>query len=64
MKMSILNLFPLGLQKIRRPEPAPCLVFRHIARFFGCAKYSQNKLKAHITICIDNYTHSDALDMG
>ena len=38
LKMSILNLFPLGLQNIRRLEPAFCLAFRHIVRLFGCAK--------------------------
>jgi hypothetical protein len=62
--MSILNLFPLGLQNNRRQEPAPYLAFRYFARFFGCAKCSQNKLKTHVTIYIDNYTHSDALDLG
>ena len=58
--MSILNLFPLGLQNNRRLEPVLYLAFRHIVRFFGCAKCSQNKLKAHITIYIEICTHAVA----
>ena len=47
LKMSILNLFPLGLQKFRRQKPALYLAFSHIAHFFGCAKLPQNKVKLY-----------------
>ena len=43
MKMSILDLFPLGLQKIRRQKPVLYLAFSRIADFFECVKLPQNK---------------------
>ncbi len=55
--MSILNLFPLGLQEIRRQKPALYLVFSHIAHFFGCAKLPQNKQNCIVAIYIYIYTN-------
>ena len=58
--MSILNLFPLGLQNIQRQTLAPYLAFSHIAHFFGCAKLPQNKQNCIIAIYveIDNLMNS------